>query len=611
MADALRHRGPDDEGLWTEPGAGLAHRRLSIIDLSDRGRQPMSNEDGTVWTVCNGEIYNFRELRVELEAAGHRFRSDSDSEVLVHLYEDLGPDMVERLDGMFAFAIWDTRKRVLVLARDRVGKKPLKYALRDGELWFGSEAKALLRSGAVAAEPDPEAISEFLARGYVPAPRTGFRGIRKLLPGHVLVRTDAGVDVRPYWRLRFDADGDRRTDAENEELLREKVLAAVRKRLVSDVPLGAFLSGGIDSGIVVACMAEMLDRPVETFSIGFDFERYNELPHARAVAERYSTSHHEFTVRPDAAALLPDLAELYEEPYADASALPSYFLARETRRHVTVALNGDGGDEAFGGYSRYRQVLSWAERTRWARRFGVHALAGALSGVVPGDGAGRLERIHQATHEDVAVRYAWAMRLFSDRTRRELAGDALRPCLGPPGDRLYREILERPGAGRTELDRMQFADIALYLPDDLLVKMDLATMGHGLEARSPFLDPAVLEFAASLPAHLRCDGVETKILLKRAFRDRLPEAHPGLPKRGFTVPLAEWFRGPLRTLVDDLVLRGPFAESGWIEPRTAREVLEEHLRGRVDHGRRLWALTMLASWWMRYVERGRPVAVGA
>ena len=605
MCDRLTHRGPDDRGIWTGPGGGLGHQRLSIIDLSAAGAQPMSNEDGSVWTVFNGEIYNFATLRAELEGRGHRFKSATDTEVIVHLYEEEGDAFVERLEGMFALALWDARKARLLLARDRVGKKPLKYAeLDDGSIVFASELKAILASGAVRRDVDVEAVHLFLGYGYVPGPHTGFSAIRKLPPAHKLIWEGGRTRIERYWQLDFGQKA-QRDDGEWKAALRDTVRRAVRKRLVSDVPLGAFLSGGIDSTIVVALMAQELGRPVETFSIGFEYEAYDELPFARQVAERYGTSHHEFVVRAEAAEMLPQLAEIYEEPYADSSALPSWFLARETRRFVKVALNGDGGDEGFAGYTRYTRLESWAPRLRWVGQTALHTLARRSAGStrsVPSTFVRGLDKVSHVTHRDPAVRYAWMVRLFSDREKAALYRGALRPLLDRPGGLRTVELMGHAHAGSTTLDRMLYADTMLYLPDDLLVKMDLATMAHSLEARSPLLDAEVLELAASVPASLKFREGRSKWLLKEAFREEIPSGLLDRRKQGFGIPLDEWFRGPLRELTQDLLLSPSARVHEYLRPAALQSLADQHAAGDVDHGQRLWALVMLELWHRRVVD---------
>jgi asparagine synthase (glutamine-hydrolysing) len=603
LSDAIRHRGPDDSAQWTGPGAGLAHRRLSIIDLSPAGRQPMCNEDESVWLVFNGEIYNFLELRERLVRAGHRFRSRTDSEVIVHLYEEEGERCVERLDGMFALALWDVRQRRLLLARDRLGKKPLKYAELPQGLVFASELKALIASGLVPREVDLAQVDQYLSFGYVPSPGTGFRGIEKLPPAHRLIWQHGAAKSERYWSLDYRKKRIQSAAAWQEEI-RQAVRAAVRRRLISDVPLGAFLSGGIDSGIVVACMAEASSRPVETFSIGFEHEAYDELPHARRLAERYGTSHHEFQVRADEVTLLPTLARLYEEPYSDSSALPSWFLARETRKHVTVALNGDGGDEGFAGYQRYAELPLLRRRFAALGLPGASAAANALARLpgMPPRLARNLEAAAGLTSRDLGAAYAWTVRTFSEREKRALYQAEVRAQLDEHPAALLSRWAADPCAGEALIDRICFVDEMSYLPDDLLVKMDLATMAHGLEARSPLLDHHLLELAAEIPAETKLPGGRLKGLLKDAFRAAFPPEHLEKPKTGFGIPLQEWFRGPWADFTrEHLVARGARIHR-WFQPAVLARSLEDHVAGRIGFGYQLWSLLMLELWLREVVE---------
>jgi len=605
MCRAIDHRGPDDEGIWTEAGAGLGHRRLSIIDLSPAGHQPMSNEDGSIWVVYNGEVYNFQELRESLVARGHAFRSRTDTEVLAHLYEEEGEDLVKHLSGMFAFAIWDRPRRRLVLARDRAGEKPLKYAEIPGGLVFASELKALLASGRVSAEPELESIDRFLTFGYVPSPHTGFQDIRKLPPAHRLVWQDGVASIDRYWTLDFSRKQELPADQ-----LRQRVRAAVQRavagRMISDVPLGAFLSGGIDSTIVVSCMAEASSRPVETFSIGFEHEIYNELPHARRVAERFGTRHHEFVVRADEASLLPFLAGLYEEPYADSSALPTYFLARETRRYVTVALSGDGGDEGFAGYSRYARLDAARRWLAWLRVPGLGAMVDYLaqrSLPLPPRLHRQLDVALGITSPDLGEAHAWTVRIFSDRDKRGLYAPSMQALLANPASALLSRWAESPEAGEAMIDRACFMDAMGYLPDDVLVKVDLAAMAHGLETRAPLVDHEVLELAASAPPGIRFSGGKLKALLKDAYADVFP---PGLlerPKMGFGIPLQEWFRGPLLPLARELLLSSESRIHRYLRRDALERLVSLHVAGRLELGSQLWSLIMLELWHREVVER--------
>ena len=605
MCDAIVHRGPDDSGLWTGRGAGLGHRRLSIIDLSPAGRQPMCNEDGSVWVVFNGEIYNFQGLRRELARRGHGFRSHTDTETIVHLYEEEGERCIERLHGMFALAIWDERRRKLVLARDRVGKKPLKYAeLAGGGLAFASELKALLAAGLVEPEVELADLDAYFTFGYVPSPGTGLRGIRKLPPGHRLVWEDGRTRVEPYWSLDY---------RQKRELplgdwlpaVRDTIREAVVCRMVADVPLGAFLSGGIDSSIVVACMAQASERPIETFSIGFEHEEYNELPYARQVAERYGTSHHEFHVRADDASLLPALARLYEEPYADSSALPSYFLARETRRFVTVALSGDGGDEGFVGYDRYARIHRLRANLRFAGLPGVRPLLGAAASLgrfLPPGLARNLDGLYGVTDPDLGAAYTWMIRQFSDPEKRWIYGEPMRRFLAGSQSRRIGAWMDDPRAGEDLIDRVCFTDVMSYLPEHVLVKMDLACMAHSLEARAPLLDHRVLELAASAPASLRFRGGRLKWLLKEAFRAELPEGLLDRPKRGFGIPIQHWFRGPLAPMARELLLSRDARVARYLRPEALRDAVEQHVAGRISRGYQLWSLLMLELWHREVLE---------
>lgn len=603
MAECLGHRGPDDRGSWFGRGAGLTHTRLSVIDLSTDARQPLANEDGTVHVTFNGEIYNFADLREELLERGHRFRSRTDGEVIVHLYEELGTDCVQRLEGMFAFAVWDAPRRRLLLARDRLGKKPLKYAECPAGLVFASELKAILSSGLVAPEVDTADVSLYLGLGFVPAPGTGFAGIRKLPAGHRLVLQDGQSRLERYWAPDF-AHKRQRTAEQWHAEIRQVVRVAVSKRLVSDVPLGAFLSGGIDSSIVVACMSKATSRPVETFAVGFDHDASSELHFARIVADRYRTSHHEFQVRAAAADLLPLLARLFEEPFADCSALPSYLLAREARRHVTVALSGDGGDESFVGYTRYARLADWDARLNGAAHLGIPGLAGAIAALLRRIGprwAAPFDALSHLTDPQLAVRYGWMMRLFSEQQKSVLCrSDSMLPCARPAEK--FRELMADRRAGDSAIDRMCFADAMLYLPDDLLPKVDLASMAHGLEVRSPLLDPEVLAVAAAAPAELKYRRGSLKALLKDAFRAELPPEILERGKMGFVLPLDLWFRGPLLPLARELLLSADTRVRRYLHERPLGELVARHATGRAAYGRQLWALVMLELWHREVVE---------
>lgn len=598
MGEALRHRGPDAEGthldIAASPAVGLVHRRLSVIDLSVVADQPMPNEDGSVQALLNGEIYNFQELRREL-ADRHRFRSHGDTEVLVHGYEDWGDEVVSRLDGMFAIALWDGAKRRLLLARDAFGKKPLYYAYDGRRLVFASEVKALLAAG-VPAEMAEENLGEYLAFGYVPTPRTLFRGIRKLEPASLLIADQRGLgSPRRYWDLRFPEAGQEAKVRPEEaaERVRELLTDAVRKRLLADVPLGILLSGGVDSSAIAALAVRLTGGPVKTFTVGFEGDAYfDERPYAAQVARHLGTQHFDAVVRPEAAALLDTLLHHHDEPFGDSSALPTYLVAREARREVTVALNGDGGDETFAGYDRFRamlaaerlpRVLLWSAR-RLSRflpqRGGPHTLLRRLRRFAQKAALPRLERM-----------LAWSS-FFDLEMLRRLDGSGAFDAERILGS--YRQALEaQPGASM--LSRILYLNARTYLLDDLLPKMDRMTMAHGLEARSPLLDRALIEYVAGLPDDLKRRGSQGKLVLKQAVADLLPKPILVRPKQGFGVPLGDWFRGELKPLVEDTLIEAPRL-ARWLRLDAVRALFAEHLSGGSDHGHQLWTLLTLELW---------------
>jgi asparagine synthase (glutamine-hydrolysing) len=607
MRDAMAHRGPDDAGVYVdeECRVALASRRLAIIDLSAAGHQPMASADGRVVVVFNGEIYNYRELRAELLGRGVRLVSESDTEVIIHLYRELGPDCLTRLNGMFGLAIWDADRRRLTLARDRLGKKPVLYAhLADGTLAFASEHQGLLEHPRIERRASPTAIDSFLRYGYVPAPLSGFECVAKLPPGHRLLWQDGRLTVEAYWEppvARPRAISEEVAVAELTELLSD----SVKRRMIADVPLGAFLSGGIDSASVVALMAEHSDRPVRTFSIGFGENGYNELPGARLTAERYATEHHEFVVEPRAAEVLSDLVRHYGEPYADSSALPTYYLSKLTRRHVTVALNGDGGDEVLAGYDRYRAALA-AERLVGSLPVPKRAYE-LVAAALPAGGdlrtpATRAKRFVAGLADSTGARYTRWMSVFEPELLRACAG----PTLATASERSSAaEYLVAPLDRRNGTDllgALTRLDLMTYLPGDLLVKADIATMACSLEGRSPFLDYRLVEWAATLPPQLRLRGQTGKYLLRRAMRERLPAATLSGPKRGFGVPVAAWLRGELRPMLLDTVLSERALGRGYLRPQAVRRLVGEHLEGRVDRAKQLWALLCLELWHRAFLD---------
>lgn len=600
MSELLAHRGPDASGTYHAGPAGLAHRRLAIIDLSEAGRQPMSSEDGTCVIVFNGEIYNFQELRARLASNGHRFHTRTDTEVILAAYAEHGADCVCHLDGMFAFALWDGRRRRLLLARDRVGKKPLHYWLHRHGITFASEPKAFLADASFPRDVNRDAIGAYLALQYVPAPLSAFAGVAKVPPAHYALIDESGLRLQRYWTLRY-VPKQRLSEDDAVASLGEHLRRAVKKRLVSDVPLGAFLSGGIDSSLVVALMSEQGSGKVRTFSIGFDDAAYNEVEYARVVARRYETEHHELIVRPSALDVLPDLVWFYNEPFADSSAIPSYYLAKMTRQHVTVALNGDGGDESFAGYERYvanvvagrlsglplsaRRLLSQTARVIPARSRGFASRARRFVGALADTPENRY--IRWMCHFDRGELPA----LCTPEFLAGLTADPFAPMLATYA------ATDAPDFVDATLD----VDVHHYLPGDLLVKMDIATMAHGLEARSPFLDHHLMEFSATLPSSLKLRGTTKKYLLKKLARQYLPVEIVDRPKMGFGVPLGDWLTHELRDLAHDLLLSGRLRDRGYFDQGYVAGLLNGGVAGR--RCSQVWNLLVLELWHRQFIDQ--------
>ncbi len=614
MNDSQHHRGPDEGSLHVEPGVGFGHRRLSIIDIAT-GQQPLFNEDGSVVIVFNGEIYNFQSLVPELEALGHVFRTRSDTEVIVHAWEAWGEKCVERLRGMFSFALWDRNRQTLFMARDRLGVKPMHYAvLPDGWLLFGSELKSLLAHGDLSRTIDPLAVEEYFALGYVAEPRTIFAQAAKLPPGHWLTwrRGEPAPVVREYWDVSFTADRTMSDEAACDEL-RERLRESVRLRMIAEVPLGAFLSGGVDSSAVVATMAGLSDTPVNTCAIGFDVKAYNESAFAQMVADRYQTKHRMEVVKSDDFDLIDTLANLYDEPYADSSAIPTYRVCQLARKHVTVALSGDGGDESFGGYRRYRMHLM-EDRMRSTLPLGVRQpLFGFLGRVYPkADWAPRVLRA-KTTFEGMArtpveayfhavsiMRGPMRARLFSPTFKRSLA------------DYSAFDVFRRhaaKGQAPDALSTIQYLDLKTYLVGDINTKVDRASMAHSLEVREPLMDHELVEWVASLAPSLKIRGTEGKVLLKKAMEPLLPNEVLYRPKMGFSVPLAQWFRGPLRQRVRDAVTGERLASTGWFDTAYLRELVDDHQSGVRDYSAPLWTLLMFEAFLRNVVDGANPPEV--
>jgi asparagine synthase (glutamine-hydrolysing) len=600
MNDSQLHRGPDEGSMHIEPGLGLGHRRLSIIDIAT-GQQPLANEDGSVVVIFNGEIYNYGELMPLLQQAGHVFKTKSDTEVIVHAWEEWGADCVQRFRGMFSFALWDRGLETLFLARDRLGVKPMHYALLpDGRLLFGSELKSLLAyrgAHALQREVDPLALEEYFALGYVAEPRTIFKGARKLPPAHTLTlrRGQPVGEPQRYWDVRFTLDNPI-SEAEACEELQHRLEESVRLRMIAEVPLGAFLSGGVDSSAVVQAMANVGDGPVNTCSIAFDDPAFNESQFAQTVADRYATRHRVETVRSDDFGLIDTLAGLYDEPYADASAVPTYRVCQLARKHVTVALSGDGGDEVFGGYRRYRLHLM-EERMRARLPAGVRRpVFGLLGRLYPKANWApqmlRAKTSFQGMARDSVEAYCHTVSLIREPLRSRLYSPALKSALGGYSALdLFQAHAARAGTD-DPLALVQYLDMHTYLVGDINTKVDRASMAHSLEVREPLMDHELVEWAATLPSALKLKGRQSKHLLKKAMEPRLPHDVLYRPKMGFSVPLARWFRGPLRRHLHETLLQGAIAESGWIDLAVVRELLEQHDNGSHDHSQPLWSLTM-------------------
>ncbi|MBI4092925.1 MAG: asparagine synthase (glutamine-hydrolyzing) [Candidatus Kerfeldbacteria bacterium] len=592
MRDAQRHRGPDDDGEYLDDQAGLGFRRLSIIDLSPRGHQPMSNEDGTLWLIFNGEIYNFQSLRTELKRRGHPFRSQTDSETVIHAYEEYGERCVDHFRGMFALALWDSKKKTLFLARDRFGKKPLFYTVQNDSLYFASELQGLL-----AAIPKPSisqaALQYYFRLQFIPSPHTIYRGVNKLPPGHTLTWQNGQVSIKPYWKLNFTKQSISLEEAGQE--FERRFREAVKLRLTSDVPLGTFLSGGLDSTIITAIMASQLKEPVKTFSIGFSEQSHNELPLARQIAKQYNTDHHELIVQPNVSDVLPMLMRHYGEPFADSSAVATYYVARETRKYVTVALTGDGGDENFAGYEKYDFLLklkSFDVLPQPLRKV-LAAIGSSAVMAMPPLQRRRLMIAADLFAANLTERYNDLFAVFS---RRQLK--TLLPGLDPhhDPDRLAAERIGDLPTDASLIDRVTALDLRLYLPEGLMTKADIATMANSLEARAPFLDHEVVSFTASLPDEYKINGGVQKFLLRKQFGHLLPAGLLEQPKRGFDLPVNAWLRGELKDFLRQRLTDPTFRQLPYFNHSFIDRLMSEHEQQRAHHGIRLWSLLCFSIW---------------
>jgi asparagine synthase (glutamine-hydrolysing) len=609
MCRAIAHRGPDDQGVLVNGVAAIGMRRLSIIDLAG-GHQPMSGCDSEVTIVFNGEIYNYRELQRELEGRGHRFKTSSDTETIVHAYEEYGSGCVEHLRGMFAFAIWNGRARELFIARDRAGEKPLYYTTTaSGTLVFGSELKSLREHPEVGAEIDLEALDAYLTFGYVPDPLTIFRGVHKLPPGHNLLLKDGSARVEQYWDFPYQEaqTAPVQNEADCVEELRVLLDEAVRGQLVADVPLGAFLSGGVDSSTIVGLMARHTDRPVKTFSIGFHEDSYNELKYARIAAQKFGTEHHEFIVTPEICEIVDELVWHFDEPFADSSAIPTYMVSKLAREHVKVVLSGDGGDELFGGYTRYAldQKRNGFGRIPRAIRENIMQPLGRQ---LPHGAWGR-NYVHNVALEPVD-RYIEDVSIFTRLNKPLLYTADFRAHLREStAAARFREHAARSRADNS-LDPLLYLDSKTYLPGDILTKVDRMSMAVSLESRVPLLDHKLIEFVCTrIPASMKLNGLETKHIFKRAVRDFVPAEILDRPKQGFGVPIDQWINQQLRGRVRETLTAPRAIQRGYVEPHYVNLLLDEHERGRRDHAHELWALFMLELWHRRFVDDAHSVTV--
>jgi asparagine synthase (glutamine-hydrolysing) len=608
MNTVIRHRGPDDEGVWTRGNVGFGHTRLSIIDLSPHGRQPMCNEDETVWITFNGEIYNFVSLREHLIKKGHKFRSRTDTEVIIHLWEEEGLKCLEQLRGMFAFALWDDKEKTLFLARDRMGQKPLFYLSSKDRILFGSEIKAILQAPFVRREPDIEAIHHYLSYQSVPSPFCAFKGIRKLPPAHYLLIQEGRGEPKRYWKLSYrnkiSVKGEKDLLSLQEHII-ERLQESVQLRLVSDVPLGAFLSGGIDSSAVTALMANLTNQPVKTFSIGFTYDEYDETEYARKVADRYATEHHEFVVTPDAESIFPELVWHYNEPFADSSAISTYYVSQVASQFVKVVLSGDAGDENFAGYPRYRNVDEFSLKNefpsllkRWLNKERKWL---AFRGSGFKKDFARILSLNQAR-----LLYYYRITHFHELYKRDLYTDDMKKWVD--GVFSVDLMLERyrQSDAIDFLDSTFDLDFGLYLPDTLMVKVDIASMAHALETRSPFLDHKFIEFVARIPSDLKLkDGIESKYILKRAAESYLPRDVIYRRKMGFGVPLDHWFRSELKDMVCDVLLSKHAIERGYFRKEYIEGILERHQKGE-NWQLLIWNLLMLELWFLMFIDQTCP-----
>lgn len=609
MSDAIAHRGPDDAGLYCHGPIGLGHRRLAIIDLSPAGHQPMSNRTKRFWITFNGEIYNYQELRVQLEREGYAFQSHTDTEVILALYEKHGVGCLQYLRGMFAFALWDEQEKSLFLARDRLGKKPLKYALTEKGITFASELKSILQDPTVSKEVDETAIHHALSLQYVPGPQTGFLGIQKLPPAHYFFWKNGQWKIERYWNLDFSKKQNY-SEKEWMELLRHELNESVKLRMISDVPVGVFLSGGVDSSIVTTLMAEQSTRPIKTFSIRFQEKTHDEAEYIHCLVQKLGTQHREWTLKPEVMHELPDLVKQFEEPYADPAALPTYLMAREVSKEVKVALNGDGGDENFAGYRTY-QAYDWDKNhfQKWplCLRKSLSRLVQATASLSRAThlSSTHLEKLSQfLSHPDYSSeeRFLNYVCFFTEDQKSRLYTPEFAIRMKAHATRQFLAGVFQKALANEALDRALWVDIHTHLPDNLLVKVDLATMAYGLESRSPFLDHVFMEKTAEMPSSLKVKGGTKKSILKKAFESDIPHKILYRPKQGFDLPLEDWFKKELKTYTHDILLSRKALDRGFFTREGLERLLADHASGKGYYGRQIWALLTLELWHQAYVD---------
>ena len=605
MCDVIVHRGPDDEGYYINGNIGLGMRRLSILDLQT-GNQPIHNESKDIWIVYNGETYNCPELRAELERKGHKFYTRSDTEVIVHCYEEYGDECVSKLNGMFAFAIWDSRRRRLLLARDRLGIKPLFYTVSDGSLLFASEIKSILQDRTVKREVNLHALHNFLSLNYIPHPDTIFKGIYKLPPGHTLTCDGEGrIKIREYWDVKFGQSPES-ADSYAEEL-REKLKESVRLRLLSDVPLGVLLSGGIDSSSIAALMSSLVDEPIKTFSIGFEEKSFNELEYARIVANMYGTDHHEMIVKPNAVELLPKLVWHFDEPFADSSAIPTYLVSKMAREHVKVVLSGEGGDEVFAGYetyAAYRAAELYSRIPRLIRKKLIRPIVHSLPASTKKVSFDYKAKIF-VDGDDFSPerRHYWWKLIFSEDAKKQLySQEMLSDNIFDDSFGEFAKYFDRTDAVDM-LNRILYVDTKVYLANDILVKSDRSSMANSLELRVPMLDHNVVEFAASIPPELKLNGFQKKYILKKAMEPLLPKKILYRKKKGFSIPASSWLRNELKEMVLDVLSPAQLKRTGFFNPEYVKELLNQHFHGVKDNSRPIWGLLTFMLWHRTFMER--------